>query len=269
MKHIFFLLFTLLSISASSQNTQNQEPLDTLQQEREELVQTVVEQVVLQAVDSIMEEGMYMKALEILDSLQANRKRKTGTEPSPQMYLRKGQIYMQMEEWQQLIAVTNECIKYHNETMPDEMAAVMYSMQGMGYKYLEDYKNAIRSYESAVGFYSIIEEYGSVGDMLCSIAYCYDKSGKPSTASSFYEKGLMKFLQYFNITKKQLIQSNLKVDESYKESILRVFAAHLLIMAIHEQDNGDKLASKEYLLMSAHCGNSTARSEYQRIYGRY
>lgn len=269
MKHIFFLLFTLLSISASSQNTRNQEPIDTLSQEREELVQTVVEQVVLQAVDSIMEEGMYMKALEILDSLQAHRKRKTGKEPSLQMYLKKGQIYMHMEEWQQLIAVTNECIKYHNETMPDEMAALMYNEQGMGYKYLEDYKKAIRSYESAVGFYSIVEDYGNMGDVLCTIAYCYDKLGKSSTAYSFYEKGFMKFLQYFNITKKQLLQSNLKIDDTRKEITLELFAAHLYNMAIHEQDNGDRLASKEYLLMSAHCGNSTARGEYQRIYGRY
>jgi hypothetical protein len=92
--------------------------------------------------------------------------------------------------------------------------------------------------------------------------------GKLSAASSFYEKGLMKFLQYFNTTKRQLLQSDLKVDDSYKESVMDVFAAHLYKMAIYEQDYGDRLASKEYLLMSAHCGNSTAISEYQRIYGR-
>ena len=40
-------------------------------------------------------------------------------------------------------------------------------------------------------------------------------------------------------------------------------------MAVFEQDIDDKVASKEYLLMSAHCGNSMAISEYKRIYGNY
>lgn len=269
MRQLLFVLFALLSISASAQNTQKEEPSDTLSQEQEELVISLAEQIFLHAVDSVMEEGMYMQALEVLDSLQSKWMKITGKRPSPQMYMRKGQIYVSLEEWQLLIDATNECIKYNKETMPDRTAALIYSMQGYGYRNLEDYKNAIRSYEYAVSYYSKVGDYGSQGDMLCNIAYSYGKLEKLSAASSFYEKGFMKFLQYFNITKKQLLQSNLKVDDSYKESVLGVFAVHLFNMAIYEQDYGDRLASKEYLLMSSHCGNSMARSEYQRIYGRH
>ena len=270
MKQLFFALFILLSVPASSQNTfPNQESSDTLSQEEKELFSLLAERFILNAVDSVMQEGMYMQALEALDSLQANWKKITGKEPSPQLYLRKGQIYMCLEEWQQLIDATTECISYNKDAMSDRMAALIYSMQGSGYRNLENYKNAIRSYEFAVSYYSKVGDYGSQGDMLCSIAYSYDKLGKTSTASSFYDKGFMKFLQYFNTTRGKLLQSDIKVDDSYKESVMGVFSAHLFNMAIFEQDNGDRMASKEYLLMSAHCGNSTARSEYQRIYGRH
>ncbi len=269
MKQLFFTLFTLLSISASAQNTQNQEALDTLSQEQKEIAISLAEQFILHTVDSIMEEGMYMQALDALDSIQTNWKKITGKGPFPLLYMKKGHIYMCLEEWQQLIDTTNECIKYNKETMSDRSAAILYNMQGIGYRNLEDYKNAIRSFEFAVSYYSKVGDCGSQGDMLCGIAYSYYKMGKPSAASSFYEKGFIKFLQYFNITKKQLLQSNLKVDDSSKESLMGLFGSHLYDMAIYKQDNGDRLASKDYLLMSAHCGNSLARSEYQRLYGRY
>lgn len=142
-------------------------------------------------------------------------------------------------------------------------------MQGMAYKNLEDYLNAIRSYENAFTHYTIINDLGSQGDALCSIAYSYDKAGKSFTASSFYQKGFAKFLQYFNISRKQLLRNDLKLDDSYNIKVMHLFGSHLFNMAVFEQDNGDKSASREYLLMSAHCGNTLARKEYQRIYGRY
>ena len=204
MKKLLFVLFSLLSISASAQNTQNEEPLDTLSQEQKELVISLAEPFFLHKVDSVMEEGMYMQALEALDSLHYNWIKITWKGLSPQIYTRKAQIYMSLEEWQQLIDATNECIKYNKETMSDRMAALIYSMQGLGYRNLEDFKNAIRSNEYALSYYSKDGDYGNQGDMLCSIAYNYDKLGKLSAASSFYQKGFMKFLQSFDITKKQL-----------------------------------------------------------------
>ena len=268
MKRLFLSFLTLLTMGLSAQNVeQPAESADTLSQEQKELVFTFAEQFILNAVDSVMQEGMYMQALEILDSMQVNWEKVTGKAPSAQMYMRKGQIYMILEEWQQLVEVTKECIYYNREIMPDRISALIYSMQGSGYRNLEQYKDAIRSYEHAVSFYTKAEDLGSQGDMLCSIAYSYDKIGKSSAASSFYEKGLTKFLQYFNTTKKSLLQSDLKVTDLYMQSVMGVFGAHLFNMAIHKQDLGDRVASKEYLLMSAHSGNTTARSEYNRIYG--
>ena len=92
--------------------------------------------------------------------------------------------------------------------------------------------------------------------------------GKHLLASNFYKKGISKYFLYFNTTKKQLLQSSLIVDDPDKEAEVGLFSLHLFNMAVNEQDYGDRLASKEYLLMSAHCGNSKAKSEYERIYGR-
>ena len=139
----------------------------------------------------------------------------------------------------------------------------------MGYRFLKDYKNAIRSYEYVVSCCSKEGDYGGQGDALCEIAFLYNKLGISATASSFYEKGLNKYLQYFHTTKQQLLRRRFKVeDDSLKESELEIFSLHLFKMAIFEGNNGNRLASKEYLLMSSHCGNSEAKSEYQRIYGR-
>lgn len=270
MKQLLFTLFISLTISTSAQSIfENQESSDTLSQEKKEAIILLTEQVLLEAIDSIAQEGMYMRAIDLLDSIQANWKKMTGKEPSPMVYIKKGNYYLHMEEWQQLIDVTTECINNNKESMTNKMMALIYSMQASGYSNLDDYKKAIRSYESEIGYYSTPEDYGSQGAALCNIANCYDKLGKASVASSFYEKGLMKYLQYFNITKKQLIKSNFKVDDPNKEATFELFAVHLYSMAVFEQNNGDRQTSKEYLLMSAHCGDSMAQSEYQRIYGGY
>lgn len=266
MKHLLFtLLFFLLSNTAFAQNTSmGFEAYDTLSQEKKELIASLAEQFILEAVDSVMQEGMYMKALEMLDTLQDGWKKVFGKGPSPQVYIRKGQIYFSLEEWQQLVDVTAECINYNKDNMTDRVAALIYSMQGSGHRNLGNYNKAIRSYESAVGYYSKFGDNGSMGDMLCSIAYSYNKLGKTTAASSFYEKGIAKFLQYFNITRKQLLQSNLNVDEEYKKTVLGIFSAHLYCKAVSDNNNGDKLSYVEHLLMSANCGNTTAKREYLR-----
>lgn len=268
MRHILFALVTLISFSASAQDViQTQNSTDSLTEEQKELLYSLAEQYALDAVDSLIQEGMYMQAIKAIDSLQVNWKKVTGRELSARTYLRKSQIYMSLEEWQQLVNTTTDCINSNKDNMSDRQAALFYSMQGSGYRYLEDYKNAILSYEHALGYYTKIGDLGSQGDILCSIAYSYDKLGKHSTASSFYEKGVSKFLQYFNSSKNYLLQNDLKVEDSYMRSVMGVFGAHLYNMAVYEQNLGDRNSSKEFLLMSAHCGNSTAISEYERIYG--
>ena len=269
MKQILFTFFTFLAVSISAQNVKmNQEPSDTLSVEQNEILLTLTEQVILNGVDSIMNEGMYMQALEVLDSFQTNWKKVSGRDPSFNVYLRRGRIYMDLEEWQKLIDTTTECINLYEETLSDRATALLYYMQGLAYRNLEDYNNAIRSYEYAISGYAKVGDDGGQGDVLCSIAYSYDKLGKHLLASNFYKKGISKYFLHFNTTKKQLLQSSLIVDDPDKEAEVGLFSIHLLNMAVNEQDYGDSLASKEYLLMSAHCGNSKAKSEYERIYGR-
>lgn len=270
MKHLLFALFTLLTVAATAQDVkQNQILNDSLSQWEKEFGIILAEQFIVDEIDSIISEGMYMQALERLDSLQVKWSSISGRGPTLMMNILRGQIYMGMEEWQQLIYTTIECINNNKGELTDKAAALVYNMQGTAYKNLEDYANAIRSYENAFSHYSKINDQGSQGEMLCNIAYSYDKKGKPSTASSFYQRGFSKFLQYFNISKKQLLRSDLKVDDTYRKKVMNVFGCHLFNMAVFEQDNGDKSASKEFLIMSAHCGNTIAKKEYQRIYGRY
>ena len=271
MKRILFVLFAFLTMTTSAQNIEQDKFIpDTLSQELKEIMYSYTEELIVKKVDSIANEGMYMQALEVMDSLQVIWKNITGKEPSPRMYISKGQIYSRMEERQSVVDATIECVNNNKDTMQGRVAALVFSMQGSGYRNLEEYHKAIRSYERALGYYSEIGDLGSQGDMLCSIAYSYNKQGKTFATSSFYEKGLSRFLEYFNVTKKQLLKSNLKVvDDTYKEAVLNMFGTHLYAMAVFEQDIDDKVASKEYLLMSAHCGNSMAISEYKRIYGNY
>lgn len=275
MKKKFFTIVILLCSTLSyGQNNQSndvstdfQQLTDSLSEDQKELLFTLAEDFMLSAVDSVMNEGMYMQALDLLDSVQVNWKKVTGMEPSAKMYLRKGNILMSLEEWSELIKTTEECINIHKEDIQDRVAAIIYSMQGSAYRNIENYKSAIRSYEYAISRYNRVGDIGSQGDMMCSMAYCYDHIGKQSMASTFYEKGFNKFIEYFNTTRSTLLRGNFNVSDPYKQTVLGVFSSHLYGMAVHEQDCGDRLSSKEYLKMSANCGNSQAKSEYNRIYG--
>lgn len=268
MKKILTILSFFLCLSANAQNAEKNQLLpDSLTQEQREVILYFTEKIALNVVDSVIEEGMYMNALEMLDSIQANWKRVTGSEPSPQMFFKKAYIYMSLEEWRKMAETTSECLNIHKTIMTDREFSILYNMQGNAYRNLVEYNKAIMAYENAVGYYAKLGEVGNQGDALCNIAYCYDMLGKNYVASSFYEKGFSKFFEYFKINKKQLLQSELKIDNSSMENLRGLFGVHLFAMAILEQNKGDKLASKEYLLMSAHCGNDAATSEYQRIYG--
>jgi tetratricopeptide (TPR) repeat protein len=274
MKKIIALFLVIFYISVSnaqttSDNTASEikQMTDSLTTEQKALIFSITEQVMLNIVDSAMNEGMYMKALEFLDSIQVNWKKVTGTEPTYQMYLRKSNILMNLEEWQELVLTTEECLRIHKEVLPEKIAAFTYSMQGSAYRNLKNYKSAIRSYEYALSQYNRVGDFGSQGDMMCRMASCYDQIGKVSMASTLYEKGLAKFLEYFGTTRSSLLRGIFTVNDSYMKVVLGVFSTHLFEMAVHEQNNGDRIASKDYLKMSANCGNGQAKSEYKRIYG--
>ena len=273
-RFILLLIATFTMACGFAQNTNIKEACDKLKTVTDSLTEdqkdelfNLAEQILITRVDSIMHEGIYMQALELMDSIQANWKALTGREPSPMMYLKKGNILMYLEEWRDLIKTTEECLSVHKSDINDRVAAIMYSMQGAAHRNLEEYREAIRSYENGSYYYTKTGDIGSQGDMICSMANCYSELGKHTMASSFYEKGINKYLDYFGTSRSALLRSNFSVKDSYKQSVLGVFAAHLFCLAVYEQNYGSRLNSKNYLLMSAHCGDKTAKSEYQRIYG--
>jgi len=274
MKRFIVLLVATMTMAVSfAQSASKAEAIkeirsvtDSLSEEQKTALFELTEAVMIAGVDSVMGEGRFMQALELIDSIQANWKQLTGREPSPRMYLTKCNILMHLEEWRDLIRTTEECFSVHKSDITDRIAAIMNSMQGNAHRNLEEYREAIRSYEEGAYYYTRTEDIGSQGDMLCNMANCYGKLGKHTMASSFYEKGINKFLEYFGTTRSALLRSNFYVKDSYKQTVLGVFAAHLFSLAVYEQDYGSRLSSKEYLLMSAHCGDTTAKSEYQRIY---
>ncbi len=240
---------------------------DTLSVEQKDIAFFLLEEAVLAGVDSIINEGRYLQALELMDSIQVNWKYLTGREPSPSIYLKKGIILMRLEEWKELIKTTKECISIHKETISNGSAAIIYSMQGTAYVNTEEYREAIHSYEEGISYFNKTGDIGGQGNMLCNMGRCYSKINKFTMASSFYEKGIIKYLEYFKTTRSTLLQKSIIVKDQRKKIDLPVFAEHLFSLAVFEQDYGSRVNSREYLLMSAHCGNTAAKSEYQRIYG--
>ena len=273
-RFVILLVATFTMVCGFAQNTNIKEKkeqiksvTDSLTEDQKDALFDLTEQIMYASVDSIMYEGRFMQALELLDSIQVNWKVVIGREPSPRMYLSKGNILMHLEEWRDLIKTTEECLSVHKSDITDNVAAIMYSMQGFAHSNLKEYREAIRSYEHGSYYCTKTGDLASQGHMICSMAKCYGELGKHTMASSFYEKGINKFLDYFETSRSALLRSNFSVKDSYKQAVLGVFAAHLFSLAVYEQNYGSRLNSKDYLLMSAHCGYETAKSEYQRIYG--
>ncbi len=241
---------------------------DTLTAEQKDVMYQLIEKIMIQKVDSAIEEGRFMNALEIIDSLRSNWKYITGREVSPMIYLNKNIILMNLEEWEEVNENTSECFSVHKANLSDNIAAILRYSQGLAYSNLNQYKEAIGAYEKAMAYYTKLADLGSQGDQLCSMANCYVKLNKQLMASDLYKKGVEKYLDYFGTTRSQLLKERFTVTDSYKKTVLRTFAAHLIGIAVLEEEKGNRTASKDYLLMSAHCGNETALSEYQRIYGK-
>ena len=271
MEKLVLFILLMLPVAVFSQSPNKEETksdLLSLTEEQKDSLFLLTEEYMINGIDSVMNEGRFMQALELINYIQVNWKNITEQELSPRMYLKKGVILQYLEEWRDLVKTTEECLSIHKGDISDKIAAIMYGMQGNAHRNLEEYQKAIRSYEEGLYFYAETGDLGSQGDMLCSMALCYGKLGKHTMASSFYEKGINKFLEYFDISRSALLRSNFSVkDDPYKQTVLGVFAAHLFSLAVYEQNYGSNLNSMDYLLMAAHCGISTAKSEYDRIFG--
>lgn len=264
-------------LNASAQNNKHlttdearvvvQQMTDTMSVEQKTAFFSLAENVLMLSVDSIVNEGMYLNALEMLDSVQVNWKYLTGMEPSSRMYLTKQNILSQLEYWQDLINTTKEHLSVHKEDITDGVAALTYSMQGNGFRKTGNYQAAIRSYEYSKSRFDKLGDIASQGSAMCDMAWCYHFIKKYTMASTFYEKGLALYLKYFKTTRSALLKGPFVVNNNLGKVHLDLFACHLVNMAIHEQDIGDRIASQEYLKMAVNCGSTFAKSEYRRIYG--
>lgn len=271
----FLFMLSLISLNSNAQKisedqiSQFQQQFDSLSPEQKKMVFDVVEIYLFNGIDSLINEGMYMQALENIDSTQVKYETVFGRKLPPYLYVIKANILSNFEDWEKMLSTTVECIKYHKDSMSDREAAMVYKLQGEAFYNMKVYLSAIQSYESSMSKFNVLGEKDSQGDILIRMATCYEEIGKSTLALTLYEKGVDRFLDYLGTTRANLIQKNFFVTDSRKKIVRDLLAVNLYHIAVFYQEIGDKTTSKEYLIMSKNCGCRLANSEYERIYGRW
>jgi tetratricopeptide (TPR) repeat protein len=277
MKKIVLFLMMMLPMAVMGQSNKDIESaaqemkmlLDSIRPERKVFFMEFMESIILAGVDSLEQEGMFNQALETCDSLSVQIKKMFGMAPSAQLYLEKAHLLQKMEEYNLAIATIQEYFDTHKDSIDEKRVPLLYHIQGNSYRNLGDYREAIGSYEKYSMSSKKIGKLENQAISFCDMAYCYTKIGKYVLARTCYEKGLQVYLDYFGVKRYMLLKGAYNEKDSYRRKVLAVFANHLFEMAVFEQEFGSKTDKKEYLLMSAHCGNVLAKEEYKRIYGRY
>ena len=265
MKKIVLFLLMMLPVVVSGQNQDLRQELDSLPSEQRELALYFAEKALGSMIDSLETEGRYTQALEVVDSIVYRWETNLKQSAPAMFYIRKLSILQHIEEWNDIITTADKCLEVHRFNLTEGQNALIYSLQGNAYQYIEKYRQAISSYENALHFYG--NNIGDQANMLCNMAVCYKKLEKFSTSERLFEDGLRKFLEYFKTTRSYLLRNDIKVNDRYEKAVLGVFSAQLVQMAIYEQEYGSRSAMKEYLLMAVHCGSDYARREYDRIFG--
>ena len=217
---------------------------------------------------------MYSSASEILAQLETNWKKVTGKNLSARFYASLAQIHLELEEWNDVVETVDKYLKIY-ESQPDSFdklvdgayLKIFFNMKGISLKSLEEWRAAIATYESANHYYAQSDDSGGQGECLCNMALCYTKLEKNIIAKGLYEKGFQKYLDFFGTTRAALLKTDYKLTDETKKYALEAFSGHLIYMALLEQENGNRSAMKDYLLISVHCGNQLAKKEYNRIFG--
>lgn len=275
MKKIVLLILMMLPVAVYGQNetyspTEMKEgfaSLESLPEGLRDIIFLESENVVIDYIDSLVNEGLYLKALERMDTIETRWKFASGRDLTPLYYIVKCNVLQYLEEWEKIVEIVDYCLlTSHSEGSLSDLA-LLHNHKGNALKGLFRYSDAIKSYEKATSFYGRNNDLGGQSNMICSMAYCYTKIGKTIMAKELYGKGFKMYLDYFGTSRSALLRTKYMVDGSLKKAALSVFSWHLYNMAIYEQDYGSSQAKKECLLMSANCGNSDAESEYHRIYG--
>jgi tetratricopeptide (TPR) repeat protein len=251
MKRILLIAIAMLCTSMCFAQTT---PIDTLAYEDGDYMR-------LAYVDSLMDEGMYMSALMLLDSIEVQRKNYLGKEPTFMMFFTRCRIYIQTEEPEALVSTAEKFFAIH--TGFNLYQDILYAMQANAYNQLGKYKKAIQAYENAISTNRFKD--GREGTYYCNIASCYLFMKKNNIAEKFFEKGFEILYGYLETTKEELLRKKVRV-EPRKETILSLMGTHLHQMAYLQKEKGNYAKHKEYLLMSSNAGNEDATKEYKRLY---
>ena len=272
MKQLLLFLFGIsipffMIGQTSNQNLSAYDYSDNGSDSIDDAVYYLIAATVADKIDSICNEGMYMTALECMDSIEIAWEKSIKRELPTYWFLKKGNILMRLEEWNSIVEMSELYIKTHNFIEENDMA-ILYNMTGIAYRNIEDFSSALKNYELALSIYKRKNDLGNVGGILCDIAYCYRKMGRSYLSSSFQEKGLSAYYDYFGVTKKRLLSRPFNTTNPHMKTVLNLFAANLFQMAILAQEDKDYDARYEFLKMAANCGDETALQEFKRIYGK-
>ncbi len=221
--------------------------------------------ICLQLVDSLQELGLYSKAIDTWDSTIPQIESDLEIDVIESLYLRKTHILLSLERSSEVISSSNLFLDRYKEFASTSTIGLIYQMLGAAYEGEKNYQLAITSYEEAVACAIKMEDLSTQANCLCDIANCYNHLGKNRLTMSYYDKGIEKFLAFFETTRMFLVKKKIHVDDLYKQVALEVFSNHLLMRAFYELEHEGKTEAKEYFYMSAHCGNDRAMSEYQKF----
>jgi tetratricopeptide (TPR) repeat protein len=268
MKKLFIVCFiSILSLGSYAQDKnawllqakEYSEKIKTSSDEEREYFIYKLESILHHTTDSLMKEGMYMTALEMIVFFNKSWVDITGNNFPIMLYLKKGMLYSFLDDWGNAVKTTQECLSVHKNSKDTTMVFI-YEFQGRGYKQLKDYNNAIIAYENALSYFIKNKNVGKQGSILYDLGHCYSENGNKSLAASFYEKGFNKSLEYFNTTRSALLKSKYIVNEGdeRKKSLLDIFSNNLAIQAVLEIERRNLESAYEYLKMSANCGNEKA-----------
>lgn len=242
---------------------------DSLTDNQTEKLITRGEFMFLVDIDSMINEGQYLHALELMDVVEKNYPRLLGRYPSQLFYSDKVKILHSLEEWQQVVEAVDRYKEIYKGEFIDNIAATMFDSQGMAYWKMKKYWKAIASFEEGVSYYIKTGDIASQGNLYCSIGMCYMELEKSAISFKFYNKGISKFLDYFDTTPSALVKHDIRVKGTVRQTALDLFSAHLGLLAGYEMVYGTRQDVHDHLLMASHCGNDAAKKEYKRIFGYF
>lgn len=259
MKRIYTLLLSFLALCAVYAQTDGEGG-----KENEISESTPTELTIIERVDSIMEAGLYMEALELINSYHLRLKTSEGRDLPQVIYLQKCKALHYMEEWDELVKVVDDCLQAYGNLNDESFLSYLYYLQGYAYMNMENYRSSICSLEHMIPYSMKTGHLSDVAMAYSGIAFCYKEMDRLSAAFSFYEKACSVYMKNFNVSRSYLLKHKLCASDTNKDRhSISLFASCLFDMALLKMKNGEFALAKEYFRMSANCGNKSAQA-YER-----